>query len=168
MSEKYNLLPGASHFQPFFWGQETHLQFSYTDTNMYCRTKVDIGDEFVTYVEMRPLDEALKQDLDAMASDNFTAPMQLFEKLPCDHRACERLEEQFYCYRLAASAATDLLEELKNLDPESDERGNIEALIDFNGEEKHEAMREIEKIIEGFHGLSGYDPKSGTIQVLAH
>jgi hypothetical protein len=34
MSKKYNLLQGASHFQPFSSGENIHLHFSYTNTTM--------------------------------------------------------------------------------------------------------------------------------------
>lgn len=166
MSKKYNLLPGASHFQPFSWGKDSHLQYSYTRTNMYCRNTVNIGDSVFTFVEMRLLEVEERQRLDAMACDDFIAPMQLFAKLPDDGRAHQELEEQFYIFRLAATANSELWGKLNNLDSESEEREDVQALRDHNDEEQNDARNKIEVIIDEFNRLSGYSPKSGAIQRL--
>jgi hypothetical protein len=164
MSKKYNLLRGASHFLPFFWGEDIRYQYSNTSTNMYCHKSENVGGTVFTFVEMRPLKMKERQSLDAMASNDFIAPTRLFAELPDNGPAHHDLEKQFDIFRLAASAISELLAEVSDSDPESEERMNIEALIECIDEEKYNALNEIEKIINEFNQLSGFNLESGEIQ----
>lgn len=163
MSKKYNLLPGASHFQPFFSGENIHLHFSYTDTTMYCKEEVVVNDSSVSFVEARLLEGELKAALDAMASDDYIGPMRIFGDLSGDHNACHQLDGFLSNHRLLTATAADLCERLEDLDTESEEHGDLDALLGFNSDESYEAVTKIKKIMDSFNQISGYDPKSKTI-----
>lgn len=176
MSNKYNLIPGACHFEPFSTGNDVLLQYSYTNDDMYCKTRQVIGDAEFEYVEVRPLDTyeddedegtGSKSQLDAMAANDFIRPMYLFGDLPGDEGAHEELNELFHSYCLSVASASELRESLEDLDPESEEYADVEALLEFNSEDMREARVSIERIIGRFNRDSGYDPKSGTVQVSA-
>lgn len=163
MSKKYNLIQGASHFQPFSPAENIHLHFSYTDTTMYCKEEVILEDNCVAFVEARPLDGESRAALDAMASDDYIRPMSIFAGLPGEHKACHQLDDLLSRYKHLAVAAADLRQQLEDLQPESEEFGDVAALLGFNSDERSEAMGEIERIVGGFNRTSGYKPKSKMI-----
>lgn len=163
MSNKYNRLPGASHFEPFFSGPTLGLHFSYRGKNMYCRSKHKVDDLDFEYVEVRHLDTASKQELDCMSADDFVGPMRIFGSLsgnPHDH---EQLEQLFYGLRMTKSALSELAENLDDMDPESDDYADTEAQLEGLREQANEETSKIEEIISNINRNSGYDPKTRTI-----
>lgn len=164
MNDKYNLIPGACHFLSFFSGNDTHLRFSYTDKHMYCRRVQEVAGTRFDFVEARPLGEDSENQLDAMASDDYIGPMYLFGNLPSDRRALADLEELFRRYSLCCTNESDLRERLKDMESDSDQYIEAEALLEFNGEEMSEVLARIESSICEFNRASGYDPKSGTVK----
>jgi hypothetical protein len=165
MSKKYNLLPGASHFLPFSFGESTHLHFSYTETTMYCKVEVMVNDRAVAFVEARELEEESKASLDAMASDDYIGPMRVFADLSGEHKKSRDLDELLSSHKFLARADEDLRESMKDLDPQSEEHLEVCALHDYNNEESFEIRIEIERIIDSFNRTSGYNPESKTITV---
>ncbi|MDO9252938.1 MAG: hypothetical protein Q8S71_10900 [Hydrogenophaga sp.] len=165
MSKKYNQLPGASHFQPFFSGESIHLHFSYTETTMYCKVEVMVDDRAAAFVEARELEEESKASLDAMASDDYIGPTGVFANLSGEHKKSSELDELLSSHKFLARAAEDLRESLKDLDPQSEEQLEVAALMDYNNGESFEARVEIERIIDSFNRTSGYDPEFRTITV---
>lgn len=167
MNDKYNLIPGACHFLPFFSGNYTYLHFSYTDKHMYCRREQEVAGTRFDFVEARPLDEDSENQLDAMASDDYIGPMYLFGKLPSDRRALADLEELFRRYSLCCTNESDLRERRKDMESGSDQYIEAEALLEFNSEEMSEVLARIEALLARVNQASGYNPKSGKVEPLA-
>lgn len=164
MSNKYNRIPGASHFLPFFSGEDCNLHYSYTDDHMYCLTFLDVAGARFEFVEARPLDEDSKSQLDAMAANDHICAMQHFGSLPNCHAEHEKLDALLYRYRLSAQNESDLQDSLRTLEAGSEEHLDIEAQLDLNSETMREELRAIEEILVGFNRESGYDPKTGAVK----
>lgn len=164
MSKNYNKIPGACHFLPFSYGNESHLHFSYTHANMYCKYEFSVANTFFSYVESRPLDEDEKSQLDEMTANEYIGPMHLFGNLQRDQLAHEKLDEQLCACRLSVSNAAELEETLRGLESGSEEHLNVVAELALNQEPLQEEIEQIKYIIDSFNRASGYDPKSGTIE----
>jgi hypothetical protein len=164
MSNKYNLIPGACHFLPFFSGEDANLHYSYTADYMYCLEKLNVAGTQLKFVESRPVDEDAKSQLNAMASDDYMSAMHLFGSLPKDHKAHAELNELLYGYRLSATNEKNLQDSLKNTEPGSEGHLDIEAQLDLSIETMREQMRAIENIVNRFNRNSGYNSKTGTIE----
>lgn len=164
MSNKYNHIPGSCHFLPFFSGDNCSLHYSYTDDHMYCLKSLHVAGDRFEFVEVRPLDENSKSQLDAMAANDYISAMRQFGSLPRSHAAPEKLDELLYGYRLSAKNASDLRDSLRTMEPGSEEHFDIEAQLDLNSETRDEELRAIETILAGFNRESGYDPKTGAVE----
>ena len=163
MTSRYNLLPNATHFMPFFADLNTGLHYSYTNAAMYCRRTVRISDESFDYVEMRTLAEDSLPQLHAMATNDFIGPASHFSRLEGDERACEALEEGFRQLRLVASERSKLWEELESLSAESEQYQEVMCQLDMLGEDASGVLSTIEKVIDAFNLESGFDPGKGFI-----
>lgn len=165
MTSRYNLLPNATHFMPFFADLNTGLHYSYTNAAMYCRRTVRISDESFDYVEMRTLAEDSLPQLHAMAANDFIGPASHFSRLEGDERACEALEEGFRQLRLVASERSKLQEELDSLTADSEQCHEVECQLDLLGEDKSEVLCTIGKVIDAFNLESGFAPAKGCIAI---
>lgn len=163
MTSRYNLLPNATHFMPFFADLNTGLHYSYTNAAMYCRRTVRISDESFDYVEMRTLAEDSLPQLHAMAANDFIGPASHFSRLEGDERACEALEEGFRQLRLVASERSKLREDLESLTAESEQYQEVMCQLDMLGEDASGVLSTIEKVIDAFNLESGFDPGKGFI-----
>lgn len=165
MSDKYNLLPGASHFLPFSWGSNKHLHYSYTKEKMFCKQKQYAGDEVFEYVEVRDLDEDEYEQLDAMSASDYVGPGRIFSKLPAENReASEQLDELVNSYRTCVIEHEELQQTFKQTDLGPDDHANAESSLEFLSENIAEAEHEIRTIIQELNRQSGYDPETGKIR----
>lgn len=163
MTSRYNLLPNATHFMPFFADLNTGLHYSYTNAAMYCRRTVRISDESFDYVEMRTLAEDSLPQLHAMATNDFIGPASHFSRLEGDERACEALEEGFRQLRLVASERSKLWEELESLSAESEQYQEVMCQLDLLSEDASDVLSTIKKVIDAFNHESGFAPAEGCI-----
>ena len=163
MTSRYNLLPNATHFMPFFADLNTGLHYSYTNAAMYCRRTVRISDESFDYVEMRTLAEDSLPQLHAMATNDFIGPASHFSRLEGDERACEALEEGFRQLRLVASQRSKLWEELESLTAESEQYQEVMCQLDLLSEGASDVLSTIKKVIDAFNHESGFAPAEGRI-----
>ena len=163
MTSRYNLLPNATHFMPFFADLNTGLHYSYTNAAMYCRRTVRISDESFDYVEMRTLAEDSLPQLHAMAANDFIGPASHFSRLEGDERACEALEEGFRQLRLVAAERSKLQEELDSLTADSEQCHEVECQLNLLDEDASEALSTIGTVIDAFNLESGFAPAEGCI-----
>lgn len=162
MTDKYNFLHGASHFLPFSWGTDNHVQYSYTKTQMFCKQRLDAGDCSFEYVEVRDLDENDKEQLDALSAGDFVEPGRIFNRRGVGY-VTHRLDELVGSYRQSAAALERLIECLRDMDSNSEEYTSIDGDITAICEDMSETENEIRDIIHGLNLDSGYNPETGEI-----
>lgn len=159
----YNRLPSASHFLPYFAGPKNELHFSYTDSHMFCKREVLVGDERFVYVETVALDEDSLDELNAMATNDFVGPASVLEGLRTHTRADEKLEDAFHSLRQYATERESLSEKFCALEVDSKEAADLAAQLEMLSEDERESRREIERHLAAFNQESGYDIKKGYI-----
>lgn len=164
MSNKYNLNPGARHFLPFSYSQGNHLQYSYHQNNIYCKQELDIAGTCFSYVEVRQLDEDDKSELDALASNDYIEPMRIFGRSSYVVYEKWDLDELYETFRQCSLNIEELRRSFQNAAPGSDEYRDAEALLDYNYEDRSDALGKIEHIIGCHNKASGYDPKTGKVR----
>lgn len=163
MSLKYNFLPGAIHFAPFFAGEENHLQCSYTTTHMYCKVEKDILGEKFIYVEKRQPDSLSLSHLDQLATDEYIASIAIFGCSPRDERGLRELEEIFSLYRTTKLGLKENLAIVVNTEPSSEEHLDAKAVAENIANELSEYRKDAQVLIDKFNTASGYNVSTKSI-----
>lgn len=161
---KYNHIPGACHFSPFSWGNDIHLQYSYTREKMYCKYELRSGDEIFKFVESREIVNGIHGELDSMPTNDYIGPMRLFDGLGGNPYRTEQLYTLIDAYKGFVSERLKLWSEMSSLDPESNQYKTIEAERDFIASDVWETRKQVMKTLEECNRESNYNPDTNSIR----